>query len=99
MSSQAVGAKYVAAIVVGIVSAGTFAGVSHDGRGEGAPVDLETITEVPSPSTSVGEPTTSVTTTVVTTRAETSPAPSFAPAVPATPDPTPTRAPLRSRGS
>ena len=51
MSNPAVGAKYVAALVVGVVGAGAFAGVSHDGRGAAAPADPDPVVEAP-PSTS-----------------------------------------------
>lgn len=60
MSNPAVGAKYVAAVVVGLVGAGTFAGVSHDGRGTAPPENPEPIVEAPPstvlPSTSVSAP-------------------------------------------
>lgn len=96
MSNPAVGAKYVAALVVGVVGAGAFAGVSHDGRGGAPPEEPEPIVGVLSPSTSVG----------ATSIASTSTTPSIsstagtAPAKGAEPDPVPTtRARLRSRGS
>jgi len=84
MSSPARDAKFVAAIVVGVVGAGTFAGVSHDGRGGAAPETPATTTAVLAPSTS-----TLASTPVNSTLA----------AEPAPPDPVPTRARVRSRGS
>jgi hypothetical protein len=84
MSSPAKGAKYVAALAVGVVSAGAFAGVSHDGRGGDLPVYPEPIVEVPPP--------------VEATQSATS-VESTQPATRATPDPVPTRAAVRSRGS
>jgi hypothetical protein len=92
MSNPAVGAKYVAALVVGVVGAGAFAGVSHDGRGGAPPEEPEPIVEVISPSTSVGPTSTASTTSIAGTA-------STAPAKAAEPDPVPTRARLRSRGS
>jgi hypothetical protein len=89
MSSPARDAKFVAAIVVGVVGAGTFAGVSHDGRGGAAP-EAPATTEVLAPSTSTFVASTLVASTLVT---------STLAAEPALPDPVPTRAPVRSRGS
>lgn len=83
MSSPAREAKFVVAVVVGVVGAGTFAGVSHDGRGGAAP-------EAPATTTAVLAPPASTTLAV--------PASTLA-AEPAPPDPVPTRARLRSRGS
>ncbi|HUP74837.1 MAG TPA: hypothetical protein VM282_17470 [Acidimicrobiales bacterium] len=56
MNSPAKGAKYVAALVVGVVSAGAFAGVSHDGRGGDPPANPEPIVEVPSPPVESTQP-------------------------------------------
>ena len=90
MSNPAVGAKCVAALVVGVVGAGAFVGVSHDGRGGEAPADPEPIVEAPSSTTQPSAPT--------SPQVE-----STQPALPATPDPDPdpdaTRARVRSRGS
>jgi len=86
MSSSAVGAKYVAAIVVGIVGVGAFAGVSNDGRGADASDDPAPAVDAPSPSSSVPSPTQSVQ------------APSTESAQPAPPEPEP-RVRLRSHGS
>lgn len=94
MSSPAVGAKYVAALVVGVVGAGAFAGVSNDGRGGTPPAEPESIVEVISPSTSVGS-----TSTSVATSAQVESTLAAQPAEPAPPDPVPTRARVRSRGS
>jgi hypothetical protein len=107
MSNPAVGAKYVAALVVGVVGAGAFAGVSHDGRGGAPPEDPEPIVEVLSPSTSVGTTSTSSTSSIsgtsstapVSTVAASPSIAGTAPAEPAPPDPVPTRARVRSRGS
>ena len=93
MGNTASRAKYVAALTVGVVGAGAFAGVSHDGRGSAAPAEPDPVVEAPS------------TTTAATTSLTTAPVPSSVqvestqPALPATPDPVPTRARLRSRGS
>ena len=96
MSNPAVGAKYVAALVVGVVGAGAFAGVSHDGRGGAPPEEPESIVEVFSPSTSVGA-TSTASTASTPSIAGTAPAQAAEPA-PSDPVPT-TRARLRSRGS
>ena len=97
MSSPAKGAKYVTALVVGVVSAGAFAGVSHDGRGGDPPANPEPIVVAPPPPVEATRPARSV--------ESTQPAPSTTPSVestqpatPAAPDPAPTRA-VRSRGS
>ncbi len=94
MNSPAKGAKYVAALAVGVVSAGVFAGVSHDGRGGDPPANPEPIVEVPSPTVESTRPATSVESTRPATSVE-----STQPATPATPDPAPTRAAVRSRVS
>ena len=107
MSNPAVGAKYVAALVVGVVGAGAFAGVSHDGRGGAPTEDPEPIVEVLSPSTSVGSTSTSSTSSIsgtsstapVSTAAASPSIAGTAPAEPTPPDPVPTRARVRSRGS
>jgi hypothetical protein len=99
MSNPAVGAKYVAALVVGVVGAGAFAGVSHDGRGGAPPEDLEPIVEVISPSTSVGATTSTGSTASTPSIAGTAPAQPAEPAKAAEADPVPTRARVRSRGS
>ena len=99
MSNPAVGAKYVAALVVGVVGAGAFAGVSHDGRGGAPPEEPEPIVEVVSPSTSVGATSTASTASTASIAGTAGTAPAKA-AEPAPPDPVPTtRARLRSRGS
>ncbi|MEO8696542.1 MAG: hypothetical protein ABI658_23725 [Acidimicrobiales bacterium] len=85
MSNPAVGAKCVAAVVMGVVGVSAYAGVSHDGRGEAPPVDPAPIVDAP-PST----------TRQIETTASAVPA---KPAQPAPPDPVPTRARVRSRGS
>ena len=95
MSNPAVGAKYVAAVVVGLVGAGTFAGVSHDGLGAAPPADPEPIVETPIPTSTA--PTS--TSRQVGTTLPAQPAEPAAPAQPASPDPVPTRARVRSRGS
>jgi hypothetical protein len=102
MSNPAAGAKYVAALVVGVVGAGAFAGVSHDGRGAAPPEEPEPIVEAPLPSTTVG----ATSATSSTTRTASAPTSAHVeatqgtqPAQPAAPDPVPTRARLRSRGS
>ena len=96
MSNPAVGAKYVTALVVGVVGAGAFAGVSHDGRGGAPPEEPEPIVEVLSPSTTAVIP--SIAGTAPAQPAE--PAKAAQPADPAPSDPVPTtRARLRSRGS
>jgi hypothetical protein len=113
MSNPAVGAKYVATLVVGVVGAGAFAGVSHDGRGGAPAEDPEPIVEVLSPSTGVGTTSTSSTSSSVpvstvsappsiagTAPAEPAePAKAAQPSEPAEPEPVPTRARVRSRGS
>ena len=88
----------MAALVVGVVGVGAFAGVSHDGRGAAAPAEPDLVVEKPS-------------TTTAATTVTTAPAPSSGqvestvqlestqPAQPAAPDPVPTRARVRSRGS
>ena len=108
MSNPAVGAKYVAALVVGVVGAGAFAGVSHDGRGGAPPEEPEPIVEVLSPSTSAGA-TSTTSTAVIPSLAGTAPAQPAEPAKAAEPAPptasaqpdpvATTRARLRSRGS
>ena len=108
MSNPAVGAKYVTALVVGVVGAGAFAGVSHDGRGGAPPDDTETFVEVLSPTTTIGSTTvgtvgtasastTQIASTLAAQPAE--PAKATQPAEAAPPDPVPTRARVRSRGS
>ncbi|MEO5839219.1 MAG: hypothetical protein ABIQ73_23285 [Acidimicrobiales bacterium] len=49
MSNPAIGAKYVAVVVVGLVGAGAYAGVSHDGRGGAPPEELAPIVDAPTP--------------------------------------------------
>jgi hypothetical protein len=95
MSNPAVGAKYVAAVVVGLVGAGTFAGVSHDGRGATPPEDPEPIVEAPIPTSTA--PTS--TSRQVDTTLPAQPTEPAARAQPASPDPVPTRVRVRSRGS
>jgi hypothetical protein len=97
MSNPAVGAKYVAAVVVGLVGAGTFAGVSHDGRGATPPEDPEPIVEAPIPTSTA--PTSTSTSRQVDTTLPTQPTEPAARAQPASPDPVPTRVRVRSRGS
>jgi hypothetical protein len=106
MSNPAVGAKYVAALVVGVVGAGAFAGVSHDGRGGAPPADTELIVEVLSPTTTVGSTGTasasstgSTGSTAPASTAQIASTLATQPAQPAPPDPVPTRARVRSRGS
>ena len=109
MSNPAVGANYVAALVVGVVGAGAFTGVSHDGRGAASPEDPEPIVEVLSPTTTVGSTTVGSASTASTAPVSTSaqvastlaaqPTQPVQPAEPAPPDPVPTRARVRSRGS
>ena len=97
MGNTASRAKYVAALTVGVVGAGVFAGVSHDGRGSAAPAEPDPVVEAPSTTTAA---TTSLTTAPVPSSVPSSvQVESTQPALPATPDPVPTRARLRSRGS
>jgi hypothetical protein len=105
MSNPAVGAKYIAAVVVGLVGAGAFAGVSHDGRGGASPEDPAPVVDTPPstalPSTSL--PSTSLPSTSlpsISRQVETTlAAEPVKPALPTPPDPVPTRARVRSRGS
>ena len=100
MSNPAVGAKYVAALVVGVVGVGAFAGVSHDGRGGVPPEDTEPIVEVLSPTTTVGSTNTaSASSTAPASTAQIASTLAVQPAEPAPPDPVPARARVRSRGS
>jgi len=62
MSNPEASAKYVAALVVAVVGAGTFVGVSHDGRGVSGAVDTvpvvsSTVSPTAATSTPAPEPT------------------------------------------
>jgi hypothetical protein len=97
MNRSAVGAKYVAAIVVGIVGVGAFAGVSHDGRGADDPDDPEPAVEAPLPSSSVTTTVAPLTSSSMPTQSARQ-APSTESAQPAPPESEP-RVRLRSHGS